>query len=161
MVYFHEEQRFNWVGGLMMIPAVGSGLALFRQVWQGHPIGDPPLANSLLWSIFVVSVVVAVWFSLTKLVVEVRDDVLSIDFRFLWPLRTIEWRQMRRAEAIAYRPVRDFGGWGVRWAPRGVVYNTGGNRGVRIYMVSGERVLVGSRRADELAQAITARIGAS
>jgi hypothetical protein len=61
-------------------------------------------------------------------------------------------------EALTYRPIKDFGGWGVRWAARGIVYNARGKRGVRMVLASGERVLVGSQRAEDLARAIGERI---
>ena len=76
----------------------------------------------------------------------------------LWPERTIAWSDIRGVEALTYRPIKDFGGWGVRWATaRGIVYNARGKRGVRMVLASGERVLVGSQRADELARAIGER----
>src|SRR5262249_21605419 len=107
----------------------------------------------------VVTLVVAIWFLRLKLITEVRDDCLYVRFVWLWPERCIPWDQIRSVEAIDYRPVRDFGGWGVRWAARGIVYHARGRRGARMVLASGERVLVGSAHADELARAIAARAG--
>jgi hypothetical protein len=113
----------------------------------------------LLWPAFAVSVVVAVWFLRIQLVTEVRDAGLFISFVWLWPERTIPWDQMRSVEVRTYRPILDFGGWGVRSAARGIVYHARGNRGVRLVLASGERVLIGSQRAGDLAQAIASRAG--
>jgi hypothetical protein len=112
-----------------------------------------------LWPAFAVAVVVAVWFLRLKLVTEVRDNGLYICFVWLWPERTIPWDQVRSVETRTYRPIRDFGGWGVRWAARGIVYHARGNRGARMVLASGERVLVGSQRPEELARAIAERTG--
>jgi hypothetical protein len=68
--------------------------------------------------------------------------------------RTIAPAQIARWEARTYRPIRDYGGWGVRFGPRGRAYNVSGNRGVEITLANGKRVLVGSQRADDLAAAI-------
>jgi len=95
----------------------------------------------------------------TKLVTEVRDNGLFVCFVWLWPERTIPWDQIRSVETRSYRPVRDFGGWGVRWATRGIVYHARGKRGVRLALASGERVLIGSQRPDDLARAIAVRSG--
>lgn len=100
----------------------------------------------------------SIWFSQVKLITEVREDVLSIRFFLLWPAREIPWSEIARAEAVTYRPIRDYGGWGVRWGMAGMAYNVSGNRGVSIQLRSGANLLAGSQRAEELAQAIAVRI---
>lgn len=161
MVYFREEQRFSWFWMIpLMIPAVILGYGVYRQVWQRRPFGDYPIGNTLLWSVFLVSLVVAVWFPQIKLITEVRGDVLSIRFTSLWPERLIVWTDVRRLETITYKPIKDFGGYGVRWATgRGMVFNARGNRGVRMELASGERIVLGSQRPKELHEAIAARAG--
>jgi hypothetical protein len=150
MADFHEEQHFDWFwSAVVFIPPLLVGYGIYRQVISG----------GLLWPAFVVTAVVAVWFLRLKLVTEVRDDGVFIWFVWLWPERTIPWDQIRSVETRVYRPVRDFGGWGVRWAARGIVYHARGNRGVRMILASGERVMIGSQRADELAGAIARRTG--
>ena len=68
---------------------------------------------------------------------------------FRWP---------KSCEPRVYRPVLEYGGWGVRYTPfgRGWAYNVSGNRGVQLVMSSGRRALVGSQRPDDLAGAINA-----
>jgi hypothetical protein len=156
MAQFREEQRFEWFWTAMFcVPALIVGYGLYRVVWLKQPL----ISGSLLWPAFVVSLVVAVWFLRLKMVTEVRDEGLFVDFVWLWPERTIPWDQIRSVEARTYRPIRDFGGWGVRWAARGIVYHARGNRGARLVLASGERVLIGSQRTDELARAIAERTG--
>ena len=148
MVYFREEQKFEWFWTVVwLVPVAMIGYGLYQEV----------ISSILLWPALVVTVVVAVWINRLKLITEGRSDVLWIHFVLLWPERSIAWNEIQRAEAITYRPVKDFGGWGVRWAARGVVYNARGKRGVRMVLVSGERVLVGSQRAEDLARAIGER----
>jgi hypothetical protein len=149
MVSFREEQRFEWFWTVVwLIPVVIVGYGLYRQA----------VSAILLWPPLVVTAVVAVWMNQSKLITEVRTEGLWIHFVLLWPERTIPWSDIRSVEALTYRPIKDFGGWGVRWATaRGIVYNARGKRGVRMVLASGERVLVGSQRADELARAIGER----
>jgi hypothetical protein len=156
MAQFREEQRFEWFWTAMFcVPALIVGYGLYRQLG----LKEPSISGALLWPAFVVAVVVGVWFLRLKMVTEVRDQGLFVDFVWLWPERTIPWDQIRSVEARTYRPIRDFGGWGVRWAARGIVYHARGNRGARMVLASGERVLIGSQRADELARAIAERAG--
>jgi hypothetical protein len=156
MAQFREVQRFQWYFTAMFcIPALIVGYGLYRQLGLSQPL----IPASLLWPAFAVAAVVAVWFLRLKLITEVRNDGLFVDFIWLWPERTIPWDQIRSVEARTYRPIRDFGGWGVRWAARGIVYHARGNRGVRLVLSSGERILIGSQQADVLARAIAQRTG--
>ena len=140
---------------MFCIPAIIVGYGLCRQFLLNQPF----ISGGLLLPAFVVALVVAVWFMRLKLVTEVRDEGLYICFVWLWPERTIRWDQIRSVETRTYRPIRDFGGWGVRWAARGIVYHARGNRGVRLVLASDERVLIGSARPDELVRAIAERAG--
>jgi hypothetical protein len=156
MAQFREEQRFEWFWTAMFcVPALLTGYGLYRQVWLNQPF----ISGALLWPAFAVAAVVAVWFLGLKLVTEVRGDGLYICFVWLWPERTIPWDQIRMVETRTYRPLREFGGWGVRWDTRGIVYHARGNRGACLVLAGGERVLIGSQRADELVRAILQRTG--
>lgn len=157
MVYFREEQKFESVWTLVwLVPVAIIGYGLFVELWGG----DHPISIFLLTSALIVSLIVAVWFNQIKLITEVRAEGVRIHFVLMWAQRTIAWRDIQRVEAITYRPIKDFGGWGVRWATaRGIVYNARGNRGVRMELSNGERVLIGSQRTEELISAITQRIG--
>jgi hypothetical protein len=51
--------------------------------------------------------------------------------------------------------VREYGGWGIKgWSFKSVAYNISGDRGVQLTLRDGRRIMLGSRRPDELAQAI-------
>jgi hypothetical protein len=76
-----------------------------------------------------------------------------IKFHGLWPTRTIKTEDIETVEARRYS-IWDSGGWGVHLTFRGMAYNVSGNEGVFIHLRRGARVLVGSQRANELAQAI-------
>jgi len=72
------------------------------------------------------------------------------------PLGTVRVpvREIARAEAVSYRPVRDYGGWGMRgWGARRAV-NARGNRGVLVIRVDGSTLLVGSQDPRRLLAAL-------
>ena len=55
-------------------------------------------------------------------------------------------------EVVRYRPIRECGGWGIRNGPDGErVLNARGDRGVRLQLQDGTRLLIGSQRPDDLA----------
>jgi hypothetical protein len=139
---FEEVQRVRqwWIWALL------GGVALLLLV--GGPVAWPGLV--------VVGGVGAVIYAL-RLRTEVRDD--GIYYR-MWPLhpsvRRIEWDEIEQYGAETYRPVREFGGWGIRWVPGKVAYSVSGTRGVRIERADGRTVLLGSQRPEALVDAAEA-----
>jgi len=98
------------------------------------------------------------WFYLMKLVTEVHDDAIRLRFAWGWRPKRIPFSAISRAEAVTYRPLAEYGGWGIRKGRNGWAWNISGNRGVRIRYTDGKEFLIGSQRADELARAIQARM---
>jgi hypothetical protein len=135
---FREVQRFRqwWLWALLgvvgLVTVVGSGpLGL---VLTGAICG-------FMWSL--------------RLVTEVRDDGLYIRFAPLHrSFRRVPWTAIESAEATTYRPLREYGGWGIRWRPGAIAYNVRGSRGVFLTRSDDRDVLLGSQRPDELATAI-------
>lgn len=68
--------------------------------------------------------------------------------------RTIALADIASAQVRTYSPIMEYGGWGIRWGRGGRAYNARGNRGVQLVLRSGERVLVGSQRPEELLEAL-------
>ncbi len=67
-------------------------------------------------------------------------------------------RDIARAESVVYRPVRDYGGWGIRGFGRRRALNARGDRGVLLVRTDGATLLVGSQRPREFLAAL-ARAG--
>ena len=148
-MYFHEEQRFSWwiavVVGLVTIPAILTVVPLATR--------RPEAIGAILLGPIVVTFVLGL-LALAKLVVDVDDRGIHVSFHYLWPTRHIALADVRRAHATTYNSLVDYGGWGVRLSLKGWAFNTGGGEGVLVETRSGDRVMIGSRRAGELASAI-------
>ncbi len=165
---YREEQRFRqWWLLLLLAVAAGAPVAIFaygiiQQIVLGKPFGNNPVSDAALIGmavpiLLVVAAVVALIFA-ARLVIEVRDDGLHVAF---WPLmrRRVPFDQIKSAEARTYSPIREYGGWGIRWnLRRGTAYNVSGKQGVQLKLADGRSILVGSRRPEELAKAIQERL---
>lgn len=88
-----------------------------------------------------------------RLVTEVRSDGIHVR---LWPFtqRRIAPGEIAAVWACTYRPLLEYGGWGIRYGWRGMAYNARGNRGVQLVLDSGKRLLLGSQQPEELDAAI-------
>jgi hypothetical protein len=69
--------------------------------------------------------------------------------------RTIAFHEIRAFGARRYRPIREFGGWGIRSGlGKKSAYNASGNLGVELYLRNSQSIMLGSQRHEELAQAL-------
>ena len=151
MLHFREVQQFRqaWLWGILIGSFALSDFAVYQQL-------ERMTLMSLFLAIGVPSLLL-LWFYLIKLVTEVYDDEVKVQFVWMWRAKHIPVGAIQRVEAVTYRPIRDYGGWGIRMGANGWAYNISGNRGVRLRFADGRDFLIGSQRAEELALAIEAR----
>ena len=54
----------------------------------------------------------------------------------------------------SYNPIRDYGGWGIRWGTKGKAYNVSGNRGLYLEFSDGKQLLIGLQKPEEFVEAL-------
>ncbi|MDT7602482.1 MAG: hypothetical protein QOF61_479 [Acidobacteriota bacterium] len=157
-VYFREVQRFRqvWLWGLLIAIALLFAYGGVQQILFGKPWGNKPLPDAGLVAIFLLFVAILTWLYSVRLVTEVNEAGVVTHFKWLWRRRLIPFAEIRSHAAVTYRPLADYGGWGIRYGfgGAGKAYNVSGNRGVQFELADGGRLLVGSQRADEFDRAV-------
>jgi len=166
---FVEMQRFSqpWIW-ILTLPLClgGAGWSIWGaigQLAQGRPFGDEPMSNAglLVATLIIVPILLGILWLIARarLHIEVHGDGLYLRFApFHRRWRRIGWDQITRAEARTYRPILEYGGWGIRMGRHGWAYNVRGNRGLQLELAGGRRILIGSQQAERLEQAVaTAR----
>ncbi len=162
-VVYREEQRFRqiWILLLVGFIAILAWYSFLLQIVIGEPFGTNPGPDILVLALLVIfGIIFPVWFLVMRLEVQVTQT----DLRFrLFPLH-LQWREfplatIAEAEAITYRPIIEYGGWGIRIGRKGMAYNVSGNRGVQVTLEGGRSFLLGSLQPERLATAIQSGIG--
>jgi len=150
---FHESQRFH--GAIFAV--LLASIAVVAVVTVLAAVSSRPV-DAWLGAIgpAVIALVVLLLLSLSHLDVDVTDEGIVIAFRYVWPARRIAFGDIVGLEVKRYRPLLDYGGWGVRLGPAGWAYSTGGSDGVKLRLRKGIPVLIGSAHARELEAAIRA-----
>ena len=149
--YFQEEQHFNrLVLVIALLPLVIAGLHVLV---VGLSTGSPYLA------VFT-SIGIALVLYMSKLVTKVDSKHLHLSFppfNFFMSrrLQYISLSDITYWQARTYSPILEYGGWGLRRGASGRAYNMRGNQGVQLQLTDGTKLLIGSQRAQELANAIT------
>ena len=148
--------RQIWILILVAFIALLSWYSFLLQIVIGEPFGTNPAPDILVIALLVIfGILFPVWFFVMRLEVQVTRT----DLRFrMFPLH-LQWREFPlativKAEAVTYRPIWEYGGWGIRIGRKGWAYNVSGNRGVQVTLEGGRSFLLGSLQPEKLATAI-------
>ena len=158
---FREEQFFDWrvYTGLALV-AVGPWIALACGI--GRPPG-PPMSPVTLWPEIPIGLAAGL-VGPAQFMLRMTTEVTPTDLRvwFGWSpsnRRYVDLAAIATVEVVRYRPIRDYGSWGVRLGPDGErAYTARGDRGVRLLLADGTRVLIGSQQPEALARALESSI---
>ena len=112
--------------------------------------GFPPWIYAI--AVLVIAILAAV--ATLRQTTTVSTDAVTVRFGVLYRTR-IPLSDVRQAEAIEYRPIKDYGGWGIRGFGRKRALNARGNRGVLLTRADGSTVLIGSQKPRELLGALS------
>lgn len=123
-----------------------SGEPVFREA-QAFP--------AWVWLAVLLGVAALVAVAGLRLTTSVTRQELAVGYGPLYSVR-VPLTEIARAEALVYRPIRDYGGWGVRGSRRHRALNVRGDRGILITRRDGTTLLVGSQRPRELLEALSA-----
>lgn len=154
---FREVQRWRdvpWVMVLVFGLAAAQWWFFFEQIVRGIPVGNNPGSDTLviiIWLVFGVGF--PLFFLWLQMVVEVVPGEVIILYR-PFVSRRIPIGDIARVEPRVYRPLGEYGGWGIRGLGGRVAYNVSGNTGVELTLVDGRHVMIGTQKAAELAGAI-------
>lgn len=143
-VYFEEEQPFNqvWLWALMGAETL---LVLLPMVLM--KVGIPIIALAA----FVMLLTLVLMGSL-KLKTRIDDEGVHFKMNVIhWKEQTIPWSDIGQIYVRTYSPIKEYGGWGVRYGSQGKAYNVKGNFGIQIVKKNGKRVLIGTQQPDEAA----------
>lgn len=160
-VLFREVQKMYqmWIRLVVGVPVVFSWYGAYQQLFLRKPFGNNPAPD---WMMLVLLLVLGVLFPLffysLKMITEVRKDGLYVRFHpFHFSFRSFPIKTIQSYEVMTYRPIRDYGGWGIRYGLKGIAYNAKGNRGVLFEFAEGSKVkklMIGSQVPETLSEAV-------
>jgi len=138
---FEENQKFTqwWVWLILLSP-------LFIVAATKNIISYEGLILSLIFVVFY----------FLELRVKVSKQGIQYQF-FPFHLKSyfIKIEEIENIEAIKYKPLGDYGGWGIRYGFKGKCYNVKGNLGVKVYLKKGSYVLFGSQKHKTLEKVLS------
>ena len=151
---FTEEQRFGQVWLWMVL--IGMDVAYFAMFFAQffgpvppRPSGPADLLGMGLGALLCLGIT-ALFVSL-KLITRVTNQGISVQFiplhrkPVMFPFSDIREHSVR-----TYRPIIEFGGWGIKRGSGGLAYNVSGNKGLQLVLKDGKRILIGTQKPEQL-----------
>jgi len=141
-----QKMRQPWVWAIIFLP-----LALVIWHWK-QMLPDPVMLIVPL----IMGILCPLLFYICNLRTEVRADGLYFRFfPFQLSFHKINVSDIKTYEVRTYRPIMEYGGWGIRYSFRyGKAYNVSGNLGVQLVLKNGSKILFGSQTPEEFAEAL-------
>ena len=160
-VLFKEEQRFTqgWIWYVIVIciwgPVLFPVYSLMNE--RGNDSAD-------IWELlFVLFLVIFLALGFTwlfvkmKLMLEINTDGIRFKFfPFHLKYKDIKKEEIERFEVRTYRPVSEYGGWGIKGGKKskGMAYNVRGNIGLQLYLKTGKKILFGTQKKQAIERAM-------
>ena len=158
-ILFYEKQSF-WRNRLLIIILIPVNAIVIwgfvQQIISGNAWGDNPMNNLGLIVKMGGLLLISVILFLSKLKTIITEEGVYIRLLpFALKTRFFAWEDIEEAYVRRYRPLREYGGWGVRLGWKGgIAYNVYGNIGLQLVFNNGKKLLIGTNRAEELAEVL-------
>ncbi|MEE4257751.1 MAG: DUF6141 family protein [Bacteroidales bacterium] len=160
--YFNETQKFRqwWIWLIILLTVVSWGYALISSLQAEKP--DKATDDLVLMLTSIIPVMLILLILVLRLVTRIRKEGIYIQFK---PLQVrekfIPKEQIKSFEVRKYKPLAEYGGWGIRAGLRkyGKAYNVSGNMGLQLYLENGKKLLIGTQKPQEIQKAMEALLG--
>ena len=94
-------------------------------------------------------------FYLFELRIKVSNKGLHYQFfPFHFKSHIINIEDIEKIEALQYKPLAEYGGWGIKYGFKGKAYTVRGDKGVKIFLKNGLNIMFGSQKHNELAKSL-------
>jgi hypothetical protein len=153
IILFSERQYFRqwWLWILLLTPAGLIFYGLYAQLVKGIPFGNNPTSDEMLMALAAFMLLMLVVFYFMGLQVEITHAGIRYRFFPFFGSRFIAWEEIAEAEVRQYHPIREYGGWGLRYGSAGTAYNVSGNMGLQLVLhKKNKRILLGTQEPEEL-----------
>ncbi|WBL23251.1 hypothetical protein [Zunongwangia sp. HRR-M8] len=151
MRVFKEEQRFTqwWLIAIFTIVILGILLNFFSY--------EKPLQQFSTFSIVskTIGIIIGVGIFLVKMHTRIDKSGIEVWFSpFRFTRKSFTWKELEKAHTRKYKPVTEYGGWGIRGLSKPKAYNVKGNKGIQLKTRKGRYFLIGTQQPDNVDRVI-------
>jgi hypothetical protein len=147
--YFTETQRFRQPWLWLIIVAVD--VLIISGILSEMQKTKSDAHTKLIFAATIESLIV-VLFLILRLDTKITAEGINYRFYPFQRFKVIKWEEISSAHVRTYKPLGEYGGWGVRFGLRGtgMAYNVSGSQGLQLQLTNGKKILLGTQRPQEL-----------
>lgn len=152
---FTEKQKFTqwWIWLIILIPFLFLLFGVYTQVVLGQQFGDKPSGDASLIILTGVVGMLILFFTVLKLETEIKKDGIYVRlFPFHQSFRYYPWDTIEKAYTRTYKPLLEFGGWGIRGWKNNRAFNASGNKGLQLELKENKKLLIGTQKPEQIDQ---------
>ena len=163
VILFKETQRFPQGLIWLILVCTNGPLHYFftRNFIRAVPFDEKPITSLSLTLVFLLSLIIIIFFLIIRLETIIKEDGIYVRFYpFHSHYRIYTWDSISQAYVREYKPIAEYGGWGMRMGlfGSGPAFNISGNKGIQLVFHDNSKLLIGTQRPDEMTEVLR-RIG--
>jgi len=160
MYRFDEKQRFTEISFYILLGIIQAIFlwGLVQQVIFDKPWGTKPGSDTTIILCNVGIFILMFFIASISIKTEITDHGINfMMFPFHHTKRTFRWNEVESISLTKYNAIKEYYGWGLRYSPKnGWCYTLSGEWGIKIALINGKTILIGTHKADEVKRTIKA-----
>lgn len=154
-IYFKEKQQFRqWWLWLILIFVGGDGIwSTIKSLQSSTAFSFQQ--NVLPFLILLIPAAVIGFMLYARLETEIKSEGIYVRF---FPIhrrfRFYPWQELDQVYVRQYSALGEYGGWGLRGLGGNKALNISGNKGLQLIFKNGDRLLIGTRKPEEIQQTL-------
>lgn len=155
IIFFEETQGFNKTGVGFFLNIVTAVLIISIILMLKGATTHKDTVISALAGFTLVTILLNIFLRTARLQTQITSTGILVRYPpFITTYKSYSWQQIKQAYVRTYKPILEFGGWGIRWGLNGKAYNVSGNQGIQLIFSNGKKLLIGTRRPNDAAEAL-------
>lgn len=157
--YEHQFQSQCWAWILMIAINAIFIVGFVWQVLLGNTFGNNPMSDAGLIITTALIFAFSAFLLSSNLNTYINNDGVYVRyFPFHRKSKFWSWNDVQAASIINYRPITQFGGWGIRTNFKTKAYTVSGTCGLLLILKDGRKILIGTKQPDEIETIIKKRL---
>jgi hypothetical protein len=156
-ILFSECQQFKqwWIWLILIALGLFTLYEIYQQISSGDTFGYNPTNDPGFLIGAAITFVIALLLLVMRLDTQIKRNGVYVRF---FPIqlyfRHYSWDKILKCYVRKYKPLAEFGGWGLRFGVSGKAYNISGNKGLQLELTNNKKLLIGTQKPEELSEAL-------
>jgi hypothetical protein len=137
-----QRIKSTWIWIIAIVLNFFTVYGLITQIGLKIPFGSNPAPNLLLIGFFISTLLLLIFLLIIRLKILFTEESVIIEF-YPFYKKVILLTEIKQMEIVTYNPIKDYGGWGIRYGKKGRAITLSGNLGLSLTLMNNENILIG------------------